>query len=207
MIDKSKPRDISKIILEVIDKKKPQSTRHLVELLWKNIDLSKEEIVESILKLQDEGLIRLEKNVAQSQPISTYLRTNEVVWYWITVAIGITTSILVFLIPENAFPWIYARNALGLLFVLFLPGYSLVKVLSQNKTPHKESIRNLETIERIALSVGMSFALVSIIGLLLYHSPWGLDLTSAVFSLLAFTLIFSTVALIRDYKTQKQISS
>jgi len=44
----------------------------------------------------------------------------------------------------------------------------------------------------------MSFALVPIVGLLLNYTPWGVRLTPIVLSLLALTIVFATVALIRE---------
>ena len=192
------------MILEVIHEKKPRSIRQLTKLLRENLDLSKEEIAESVLKLQAEGVIKLENLAVQSRTFATYLKTIEAVWYWLTIAIGSISAALVFLISESLYPWIYARNILGLLFVLFLPGYSFIKLLQDN-LDSRTSGGSLKVIERITLSVGMSLALISIVGLLLYYSPWGLDLVSIVPSLLAFTLIFSTAAVIREYRTQTAI--
>jgi len=63
------------------------------------------------------------------------------------------------MIPEGTYPINYVRYLLGSLFVLFLPGYSFIKALFPTK--------DIDNIERIALSIGMSLALVPIIGLLL----------------------------------------
>ena len=104
-----------------------------------------------------------------------------------------STTILVFTIPENAYPIVYARYILGSIFVLLLPGYSLIKALF----PAKE----LDNIERIALSIGMSLALVPITGLLLNYTPWGIRLTPVTLSLLALTTTFATAAVLRQHET------
>ena len=57
---------------------------------------------------------------------------------------------------------VYARYLLGSLFVLFLPGYTFIKALFPAK--------QLDSIERTALSIGMSLALVPMIGLLLNYT-------------------------------------
>ncbi|MFP3976163.1 MAG: DUF1616 domain-containing protein, partial [Dehalococcoidia bacterium] len=59
-----------------------------------------------------------------------------------------------------------ARIVLGILFVLFFPGYMLIAALF----PRKES---LDGIERVALSFGLSIAVVPLIGLVLNYTPWG----------------------------------
>ncbi|HNX39328.1 MAG TPA: DUF1616 domain-containing protein [Methanothrix sp.] len=79
------------------------------------------------------------------------------------------------------------RIPLGLLMVLFVPGYTLIAALF----PHRA---DLEGIERIALSFGLSIAVVPLIGLGLNYTPWGIRLTPVVISLAAFTLAMAAAA-------------
>jgi len=109
-----------------------------------------------------------------------YFLSPQAYWYWITTALATATLITVLVIPENAFPAVYTRYILGAIFVLWLPGYSLIKALF----PTKE----LDNIERVALSIGMSLALVPITGLLLNYAPWGITLVPITLSLLALTV-------------------
>ena len=127
--------------------------------------------------------------------------SEKAVWYWTTIAVAIATVIAVFVIPENAYPIGYIRYVLGSIFVLWLPGYTFIKALFPTKVPIKTSSESLDTIERVALSSGMSLALVPIVGLLLNYTPWGIRLTPIVLSLLSLTTIFATVAVIREYET------
>jgi uncharacterized membrane protein len=61
---------------------------------------------------------------------------------------------------------------------------------------------NIDTIERLALSFGMSLALAPITGLILNYTPWGIRLTPVTLSLLALTVVFATAAVIREYTTK-----
>jgi uncharacterized membrane protein len=94
------------------------------------------------------------------------------------------------------------RYVLGTIFVLWLPGFSFIKMLFPTEPPVKTSKKNLDPIERIALSIGMSLALVPIVGLLLNYTPWGIRLTPIVLSLLALTTVFATAAITREYQQQ-----
>jgi uncharacterized membrane protein len=85
------------------------------------------------------------------------------------------------------------RIALGILFVLFFPGYTLIAALF----PRKDV---LDPIERLALSLGLSIAIVPLTGLALNYSPWGIRLEPILFSLLGFILVLSAVALWRRRK-------
>jgi len=71
------------------------------------------------------------------------------------------------------------RIVLGLPFVLFFPGYALIAALYPRK-------QDLDGIERLALSLGLSLAVVPLIGLVLNYTPWGIRLTPIVVSLTLF---------------------
>jgi uncharacterized membrane protein len=82
------------------------------------------------------------------------------------------------------------RIILGLPFVLFFPGYTLVAALF----PRREGIGG---IERIALSFGLSLAVVPLIGLILNYTPWGIRLYPILVSITVFVIAMSVVALLR----------
>ncbi|WP_445474794.1 DUF1616 domain-containing protein [Methanococcoides methylutens] len=82
------------------------------------------------------------------------------------------------------------RTALGLPMVLFLPGYALIAALF----PARD---DLDGIERLALSFGLSIAVVPLIGLALNYTPWGIRLFPILISLSAFTIIMCTIAVFR----------
>jgi len=82
------------------------------------------------------------------------------------------------------------RIPLGLLMVLFVPGYSLIAALFPKKD-------DLDGIERLALSFGLSIAVVPLIGLGLNYTPWGIRLTPVVISLAIFTIAMSAAAHVR----------
>ncbi len=74
--------------------------------------------------------------------------------------------------------------------ILFIPGYVLIAALF----PEKKSI---DGIERFALSVGLSIAVVPLIGLVLNYTPFGIRLNPIVISLVLFTLIMMIITLYR----------
>ncbi len=79
------------------------------------------------------------------------------------------------------------RAALGLPFVLFTPGYALILALFPRKSA-------LDAIERVALSIGLSFAVVALLGLALNYTSWGIRLWPSVIASGGFVLIASLVA-------------
>jgi uncharacterized membrane protein len=96
----------------------------------------------------------------------------------------ILTNIFILVSPLNES---FIRTILSLFLLIFLPGYVLVSVLFPEEA-------GLEGMERIALSVGLSVAIVPLIGLVLNFTPWGIREISLLTSLSAFILIMSGVA-------------
>jgi uncharacterized membrane protein len=139
--------------------------------------------------------------------LTTYLKTHEAVWYGATVAISIMTMVVVFFIQEDFYPWSYIRNALGIIFILWLPGYALIKALFPAHNPIKEPSENLSNVEQIALSIIMSFAIDALIGFFLNFTPWGIRLTPIALSVLTFVLASATAAILRDYSVYKDANS
>ena len=200
----SKTSDLTEKILKVINEKKPQSVKQLTEVVKETSGFEEEEILEAVMKMQAEGIIKLKDGAPRSSSSVTRLKIGKILfWYWMTIAIGTLAAVTIFTVPENFYPWIYARNILGVIFVLFLPGYALLKALFPVNMPIKTSAENLEALERFALSIIMSIALVAIVGLLLNYSPWGIKLDAMVLSLLAVTLIFATAAVVREIQVSK----
>ena len=74
--------------------------------------------------------------------------------------------------------------------VLFIPGYCLIAALF----PRNDDIG---LSERIALSIGLSIAIIPLIGLGLNFTPWGIRLDSVVISVTVFTWVLVLIAYYR----------
>ena len=105
--------------------------------------------------------------------------------------IGILTILLAVVIAF--FPSTIARTILGLPFLLFFPGYTLMAALFPKKG-------SLGGVERVALSFGLSIAVVPLIGLVLNFTPWGIRLDPILISLAVFIIATSGVAAYRREK-------
>jgi len=82
------------------------------------------------------------------------------------------------------------RLVLGSILVAFLPGYSLITALF----PRRD---DLGVIERVALSFGLSISIVTLLGLILYYSPFGIKLIPVLIVLSTFTISLSFFAWFR----------
>lgn len=101
--------------------------------------------------------------------------------------LAILTATAVLLAVIVVFPNSPVRVGLGLPFVLFFPGYALIAALY----PRRD---DLDGIERLALSLGLSLAVVPLMGLALNYMPWGIRLTPILVGLTLFTVTCCAVA-------------
>jgi hypothetical protein len=196
MVNPHPKKSLNEIIIQIINEKNPKSSELLIELIQQQqlpFPTPREEIMEHILNLQKQGILDLKEDpVFIPMSLKSYFLSHHSHWYWIIIALALATTTTVFIIPENLTPFSYIRYILDSIFVLFLPGYSLIKLLFSTK--------ELDNIERVALSVGMSLALVPIIGLILYYTPLGITTIPITLSLLALTTIFATAAITREHQ-------
>ena len=193
---------IEDIIIKTINQQNPQTTSQLVDLLQKTTNLSENEIIEVLNQLKAENKIHFNIKPEASTSFGTYLFSFESAWYWTIIAIALVTTLTVFTIPQDWFPLAYVRNVLGLVFVLFLPGYAFVKAIFQKKVPIKTTSESFDNIERFVLSIAMSIALTPMVGLILYYTPAGIGLTPITLSLLTLTVLFATAGMAREYHTK-----
>ena len=111
-----------------------------------------------------------------------------VITVWLILAV---LSIYVPVINET-----FIRVIFTVPVILFIPGYVLISALF----PEKKSI---DGIERFALSVGLSIAVVPLIGLGLNYTPFGIRLNPIVISLVLFTVIMMVITIIRRARLPK----
>ncbi len=95
------------------------------------------------------------------------------------IVLSLALAVFIYALPE--FP---GRIVIGLPFILFFPGYALIATLFPEK-------KTLDLIERIALSFGLSIAVVPLIGFGLNYTPFGIRLDPILWSLIAFNVAFS----------------
>ncbi len=108
----------------------------------------------------------------------------KIVYVWLFLAVaGIYVPVL------NESP---LRVVFALPVVLFIPGYCLIAALFPGNG-------DIDGIERVALSFGLSIAVVPLIGLALNYTPWGIRLDPIVVSLVIFTVVMALIAQYRRF--------
>lgn len=188
-------------IIETVRKQKPKTAKQLTNLIKQKQALPETDITELLIELESENKIYFPKEEPPTHTtFKEYVFSSKAAWYWITTVLAAVTTITVFAIPESDLPLVYLRYSLGIIFVLFLPGFAFIKALFPSGVPIKASSENVDTIERVALGFGMSLALSPMVGLILNYTPWGIQLTPITLSLLALTLVCATAAVLREHQ-------
>lgn len=111
---------------------------------------------------------------------------------WLLNLLVMALVVTIIFTPSDAL-----RIIIGLPFVLFFPGYVLVAALF----PRKEGLGG---IERVALSFGVSIAVVPLIGFILNYTWWGITLESVLYSMAAFILAVSIIAWVRRRRIEEE---
>jgi uncharacterized membrane protein len=81
----------------------------------------------------------------------------------------------------------FLRILFGIPLVLFIPGYALIAALFP-------AAKDIDLIERVALSFGLSIALVPLTGLVLNYTPFGIRLDPIVICLSVLTIVLCLAA-------------
>ena len=194
---------IKDLIIQTVKQEKPETAKQLIALMQERHAIPPEQTTGLIIELENEDRLHFTKKEPPT-PASAkeYIFSKQAAWYWTTILLATVTTIAVFTITGNGVPLVYFRYSLGIIFILFLPGFTLVKALFPEKVPLKTSSENKDTIERVALSFAISLALVPMVGLILNYTPWGIRLTPITLSLLGLTVVFATAAILREHQTK-----
>ncbi len=113
-------------------------------------------------------------------------------YYWFGVILLFTALTVLFsvFVPSDSVFSVFSY-VFGFVFVAFVPGYCLLSVLFSKKE------NTLDLVERVVLSVALSFSIVGLAGLFLGLSPIGMTFTSIRVSLSGIVLVLATAAFIR----------
>jgi len=160
--------------------------------------------IKEIYELVEKGKLKLVDPNPPKTFASYLANPSYTLWLWTALSLTALT-IASITISTHAPQTKPLRYVLGTIYTLFLPGYSLTEALY----PEKQS---LKPIERLALSIGLSLAIIPLLGLLLNYTPWGIRLNPITAAITTFITTMLLTAAYRKYRlltlkihtTQKQ---
>jgi uncharacterized membrane protein len=139
--------------------------------------------------------------------IKTYVaRRLRVLGFDLTAVLGLSLMMVVVAIIPSISETII-RSIIGFVFVLFVPGYSVTSALFPRSSGTRRSDEEsavmsryrgrIDGTERVVVSLGLSVAVVSIVGLVLSGTPWGIAPIPLMLSINTIVLGAITVAVHR----------
>ena len=157
----------------------------LVEGVAYSTGATKHLVVRNVYALRSLGKVFL-RDPAPPSTFLEYVTSGYALAFWGAAAAVLLILAAVYLLPQGP-PALYFRYVLGVVFVLYMPGHALITALYPKAD-------DLNDVENLALSIGLSLAVVPLIGLMLSYTPWGARLESTIFSLSVFTIALSLAA-------------
>lgn len=184
MVDVDK--DLHGLIRAAVSRGRCTTVNQLVEVVSREAGLPRSWVAYEVYLMWKRGELNIEHEPLENAVM--FLASVDGVWYWVTLAITLASLAVVMLVKGG--PLMPIRYLLGAVSVLFMPGYSIVEALY----PRGDELAPLE---RLALSIGLSLAVVPLVGLILNYTPWGIRLIPVVVSNTALTIALLTVAALR----------
>lgn len=185
-------------IMQRIMAENPRTVRDLFQIIkLRRPKISEEEFINTIRELKESGTLMLEPATLQINSYPAYFKLqDENAWLYLVALLTLSTFLAIYVMPST-YPLIIFRWIIGSMFVLFLPGYVTIQALFPKG-------KELDSIERLALTIGLSLAITPLIGLLLNYTPWGIRLDPIVAALSMFTLGIGMAGSFRKYRIARK---
>jgi hypothetical protein len=190
-------RRLEERIIGLLHERHSMNVKDMVEVL-QGIDksLAIADIYDAVEVLKQENLV-----IARYRPLLnqysfyTYITRNYAsLPFWSVVAITALLLVSFYLSPSSG-PWSMIRFIAGGTFILIIPGFSILQLLLPAK--------DISNLERFALSMGLSLALVPLIGLLFAYTPLGIRLYPVVIFLSLLSNSLSAIGTYRKFRISK----
>ena len=192
--------DLVKSIVKYIrDQERKEVTPSITSIVENMVSsgYSIRDVLRAISKMEENGIVDLVEIAPRD--FKEYLRSPYSLDLWFVLLATLGTVLIVLVFGITQYPLVTIRYVLGTVFVLFIPGFSLIQCLYYRR-------EDLDDLERLALSIGLSLALVPLVGLVLNYTPFGIRLLPVTISLSILSIILIVCGTIRRYRYLRTLS-
>lgn len=193
--------EIQTIIDNILTNSQPADVRSIVELLEKNYDISQEEAIPVLRKMEFNTKLVLqeplpEETIMPKTARDYFLKRNYFsIEFWVSISVLVLVLIFVLINVTEGF-FFYFRYVVVSFFMLILSGWSLTSALFPSLDD------NMRFLERAATAVGLSLFIVIMDGIFLNYT-FKFNPISIGVSLIVITLICMTISIILRLKLGK----
>lgn len=183
---------IERMLLDVIQGQRITKVGDAVISLQKlDGSLKTEEIHDAIKSLERRGDVNLSEGSVKSSFLRNLADVEVNTPFWLAILSTAAIVITTFIFSQDA-AWALAKRIAGAIFLFVIPGYVTINAFfARNR---------LSYIERMALSVGLSLALTSLIGMVLAYGLSGIKLEPIIASMAAFVSVMALLGAYSDFR-------
>ncbi len=176
-------------LLKLVESKKPKSVKELVSIAEKELGYPPEKTLKHVKALRDAGKLVLREPSLLT--LGGYLFSKKSAWFWAVLAWVFATDLAMLLIPGDS-PAAPIRWVLGFVYILFIPGYCFMNALYPSRD-------ELDDIEFLTLSIGMSLAITPLSALIAQYVTGEINLYALIYGLSLISLLFAASAVVEKY--------
>jgi len=183
---------LKKLIANAVTSGHPETVGQLAKIITADAAIDESDFITALKEMVSEGALDLRPPSYEVESVLDYL-FNPTLSGWLWVSVG-TVALAMFAVTSvpDLFPVNVVRWVLGSILVLYLPGFSLLELLFPTG-------KQIDSLERFALSIGVSLAVIPLIGLVLNFTQWGIRFASVTVALGTFTIGVLAAAAARKY--------
>ena len=183
---------LKKMIANAVTSGHPETVGQLAKIITADAAIDESDFITALKEMVSEGALDLRPPSYEVESVLDYL-FNPTLSGWLWVSVG-TVALAMFAVTSvpDLFPVNVVRWVLGSILVLYLPGFSLLELLFPTG-------KQIDSLERFALSIGVSLAVIPLIGLVLNFTQWGIRFASVTVALGTFTIGVLAAAAARKY--------
>lgn len=178
-------------ILNYLAKVSNVTINDLILYLKKGYNVDKENSLNLINQLKNDKKVMVKQALMTGYPV-----LDQNMWIVYVFTLSIVISVMVLINIQSIFVLIVLKYIVGTFYLFYIPGYTLMKVISYSQ--------ELSDVEKIGLSLGFSLVLTPLTGLVLIYTPFKLTLLTITVSLFMEVVLFSLFAL---YRSSKAVSN
>ena len=183
-------QEIENKILYIVNSKKPTTGTQLVEYIIEELSITEPQALKMLVELEDRKKISFNQEKPIPVDLQGFLLSNNARWYQIVMLISFSSVFSVIFQITGTLNFL--RNLIGVVYVLFIPGYSVTRILYMSE--------EISSTKNILFSMAISVSIAAFVGILLNYSSYGITPVPVALAVFIIVLLLSNTAIYMEYK-------